>query len=510
MTRHRYSRLLPFAPHAIDFYKTGHGDQAEPGTNFIYSNFTPRSGRRFAEANQLTDWDGQFVFFGLKSSCERILEDLWEMTFFDRPKDEVLERIRHRMDGSLGPGAIKIDRFAALHDLGYLPVSIYALPEGSLVPCGVPPFTVENTHGDFSWITNFLETQISNENWKPITTATTAREFRKLIDRWAVATGSDRNFVLWQGHDFSARGLSGVFDAYSSAPGHLLSFTGTDTVSAIDLIELIYTPADSATMIGGSIPATEHSIMSLGGKEHELDTYRRLMTVVYPKGFLSIVSDTWDFFKIITAGVTALKDAIMSRDGRVVFRPDSGDPFKILVGDDNATPGSPQYKGAVQCLWEVFGGTETGAGYKLLDTHVGLIYGDSITIPLAGRIFAGLAAKGFASGNVVLGIGSFTYQMVTRDTLGTAIKATYAEVNGEPRLLFKDPLTDDGTKKSARGLLKVVRGASGRYELIDGATRHPDQPFDHGELKEVWATGRYVGPDLPLEDLRRRALGEVV
>lgn len=205
-------------------------------------------------------------------------------------------------------------------------------------------------------------------------------------------------------------------------------------------------------MIGVSVPATEHSVMCMGTEDSELETFKRLICELYPSGVVSIVSDTWDFWRVITEFTVALKPEILARQpnalglAKLVFRPDSGDPVKIICGDPDAEVGSPAYKGAVECLWEVFGGTTTDQGYKVLNERVGLIYGDSITLDRAQRILEGLEAKGFASNNLVFGIGSFTYNYLTRDTFGFAVKATWGQVNGVGRELFKDPITDSGVK----------------------------------------------------------------
>jgi|TARA_R110002110_G_scaffold184875_1_gene391756 nicotinamide phosphoribosyltransferase len=249
----------------------------------------------------------------------------------------------------------------------------------------------------------------------------------------------------------------------------------------------------------------------------ELLTYKRLITETYPDGIISIVSDTWDFWNVVdpTNGILVqLKDKIMARDGKVVIRPDSGDPVKIVTGymsdeivigedgkfhekgDWNGTfdkaGNFKQYregkeltenevKGMVQCLYEIFGGTKTSKDYIQLDSHIGAIYGDSITLERATQICERLEAKGFASTNVVFGIGSFTYQgaispnaIVTRDTHGFAVKSTYGEVlvDGERKgiEIFKDPKTDDGLKKSAKGLTAVYEDDKGGFYMKDQAT----------------------------------------
>jgi nicotinamide phosphoribosyltransferase len=214
--------------------------------------------------------------------------------------------------------------------------------------------------------------------------------------------------------------------------------------------------------------------MCAGGKEDEIDTFRRLLNT-YPTGILSVVSDTWDLWKVCTEHIVTLKEEILARNGKLVIRPDSGDPVHILCGysgkegDEYVDPTTPEGKGVIELLWDVFGGTTNEQGYKVLDPHIGAIYGDSITIDRANEICSRLEAKGFASTNVVLGIGSFTYQYNTRDTFGFAMKATYVEVNGEGREIFKDPITDDGTKKSATGLLRITTGEDG-YKLVDRQT----------------------------------------
>jgi len=262
-------------------------------------------------------------------------------------------------------------------------------------------------------------------------------------------------------------------------------------VAAIDYLEDYYN-ADG--IIGVSVPATEHSVMCMGTKEDEVETFRRLIEDLYPKGIVSIVADTWDFWQVITEFTVALKDKILAREtnelglAKVVFRPDSGDPVKIICGDPDAPKDSPAYKGAVECLWDVFGGTQTDAGFKVLHERVGLIYGDSITLERAKHILDGLAAKGFASSNIVLGIGSYTYQYMTRDSFGFAMKATWGQVNGEGRDIFKDPITDSGLKKSAKGLLRVEKEGDD-YVLYDQQTAEQENQgafeivFEDGKLR---------------------------
>lgn len=399
-----------FAPHAADAYKAGHLMQYTPGTEFVYSNFTGRGSKL---ATVLPDFDGKAVFMGLHGVLQWMLVDLWNASFFSQPKAQVLGRFQRRMDYALGPGAVDTKHMGALHDVGYLPLLIKALPEGSRVNLRVPYFTVTNTDPQFYWLTNYIESQISAESWKTINNATIAYEFWRLLHRYCEKTGGITDFVRWQGHDFSMRGMSGIYDAAQSGLGHLSCFTGTDSFLSLDYAEDYYGADASLEALGGSVPATEHSVVTMEGPDNELPFVRRLITELYPRGVVSSVSDSYDFWWMMTEGIKALHADIMARQpdmfglNKTVFRPDSGDPVLIVCGDPDAPQGSPQWKGAIRCLWDEFGGTRTSTGHKLLDPHVGLIYGDAITLDRAQRILARLDEEGFCSSNIVFGIGSY-------------------------------------------------------------------------------------------------------
>ena len=491
---------------SMDSYKLGHGEMYPEGTTKVYSNFTPRSMSHFNVPEQYKA-DKKIVWFGLQGFLHE-LNAVWRETFFDLPEDEVCAEFLELVAPFCGPNGFNIERVRELHRIGYLPLEIKSLPEGARVPIGVPVLTVTNTVDSAFWLPNFLETWLSTELWKSSTSATMARVYRKIIDSYADLTGGSKEFVTWQGHDFSMRGMSGIADGAKSGAGHLLSFTGTDVLSAVKYINDYYN--GKSTFVGGSVPASEHSVMSSSSRDAELDTYRYILSK-YPSGVVSLVSDTYDFFQVITTYATILKDDILNRVpdslglAKVVFRPDSGDPVNIITGDPSAPVGSPEHKGAVECLWEIFGGTTNSLGYKTLNQRVGLIYGDSITVPRCEAILVRLAAKGFASDNIVFGIGSYTYQFATRDSLGFAMKATHRVTNGEGVAIFKDPKTDSGTKKSAKGLLCVHRSPlSGDYILVDGVTEEAERV---GELKTVFLDGKILVND-SFEAIRARVSAE--
>ena len=473
----------------IDFYKADHRSQYPEGTETVFSNWTPRKSR-------IADVDS-VVFFGLQYYIDEYLMRRWNDEFFALPKREVVDAYGRRMKNA--GIAITVDHIEALHDVGYLPIEIYALPEGSAVPLGVPMFVMWNTLPEFFWLTNYLETSMSSIIWGPCTSATISRRYRRTLDHWVAATGGDEAFIDWQGHDFSYRGMFGTEAAMLSGAGHLLYFTGTDTVPAIDFLERYYEADSDIELVGGSVPATEHSVMCMGTKEAEVETFRRLLTELYPNGIVSIVSDTWDYWKVWTEYLPELRDEILAREGTVTIRPDSGDPVTILVGDPDAPVGSPAYRGSYELAWELFGGATNDEGFRTLDPHINLIYGDSITVERCEAICAGLAAKGFVPVNI-FGIGSYTYQYNTRDTFGFAMKATAGVVNGEAREIFKDPVTDDGTKRSARGLLAVDE-IDGRFVLTESTS------WDHVRncaFEPAFVDGKAVRHE-SLASIRKRA-----
>ena len=473
-----------------DGYKVDHRRQYPEQTTLVYSNWTPRKSR-ISGVNKV-------VLFGLQYFIKKYIIEDFNCNFFSKPKEEVVKEYSRRINNYLGANAVGTAHIEALHDLGYIPMVIKALPEGASVPIRVPMFTMYNTIPEFFWLTNYFETLVSTTIWMPCTSATIAKQYRLILDQYAKETSSQQEFVDWQGHDFSMRGMAGLEAAQMSAAGHLLSFTGTDTIPAIDFLEQYYNANSDAELIGGSVAATEHSVMCMGTNLGEQETFKRLITEVYPGGVVSIVSDTWDLWKVLTEYLPNLKEEVLNRDGKVVIRPDSGDPADIICGNPNGKTEVEQ-KGVVTLLWETFGGTTNDKGFKELDAHIGAIYGDSITVERATDICERLKKKGFASTNVVLGIGSYTYQYNTRDTFGFAMKATYGEVDGVGREIYKDPITDDGTKKSAKGLIKIEQ-QEGDYVLIDQVSWEEEKT---GALQEVFKDGKLV-KEFSLKEIRDR------
>jgi nicotinamide phosphoribosyltransferase len=472
-----------------DGYKTGHHQQYPKGTEEVYSNWTPRSNKYAPKGcTKVVSFGQQYVM--------KWLHDYFEENFFSKDKNTVCHEIKEELSLYLNTD-YDVLHYEKLHDLQYLPLKVKSLEEGVEVPMRVPMLTVVNTHKDFYWVTNFLETILSAMLWQPMTSATIALLYKRIFCKWALLTDEQNtDFIDFQGHDFSMRGMGGLQSAVLSGMGHASVFLGSDTLPVISSLRKYY---NAEGFVIGSVNATEHSVMCAGTKQEEINTFRELMNT-YPTGILSVVSDTWDLWKVLTDYLPKLQNEILSRDGKLVIRPDSGDPIAIICGESEKLGGTlPKEKGVVELLWDVFGGTINTQGFKILNPKIGAIYGDSITTERADEICKRLHDKGFASTNVVLGIGSFTYQFKTRDTFGFAMKATSVVVNGERREIFKDPITDDGIKKSAKGLLKVAL-MNGEYMLKDQVSEREE---NEGELQVIYENGVFLNT-ISLEKIREK------
>jgi nicotinamide phosphoribosyltransferase len=467
-----------------DGYKLCHKDQYPARTNWVYETWTPRMSRIAGISH--------VVFFGLQGALAEMTH-AFEQYFFSQPLETVVseyeEAIQHVFAQTNANFAATHSsaHIRALHQLGYLPIQIKAMKEGSLVPIGVPMFTIENTHPDFFWLPGYLETQLSAYIWSPMTAATIADRYKRLLNSYAEKTG-DIHKVHTQAGDFSMRGMGSPETAYRTAGGHLLSFSVSATLSVRNYLKSYYAASNDILMY---TPSTEHSVMCSYG-EQEVEAFRHLITEVYPSGNISIVSDTYDLWNVVDQVLPQLKELILSRDGKVVIRPDSGDPIHIICGDKESDRETVR-KGIVERLFEIFGGTVNSKGYKELDPHIGVVYGDSITVDRADKICSGLMEKGFASTNTALGIGSYTYQYVTRDTFGFALKGTAEEVDGQFKAIQKRPATDIGNfKKSQKGIVAVVF-EDHDYRLIDDLNPQTVNELKNKNLlKDFYINGEFV------------------
>lgn len=557
-----------------DFYKTIHHLAYIPKLDYLVSYWTPRMTR--------IDGVDKVVSFGQQAMVKEYLINLFNDNFFNRDWEEVKAEYEELISNTMTVQASDTSEMKRLHDLGYLPIRIKSVAEGERVNIKTPMFEVTNTVKGFGWLVNYLETYMSVNIWFPMTTATIAYEYRKIVNKYFEKT-VENGIPATACGDFSMRGMTSPESAMKASAGHLTSFTGTATIPSIVWLEQYYNCDSRKEVVGKGVPSTEHSVMSSYGREGEFECYRHLIEDVFKTGPLSMVSDTYDYWNVITNYLPRLKNSILNRDGKIIIRGDSGDPVDIICGelkasdymvvnglteegikdyfkkyaeehydfggthtswykvriadklyevtcehawveDEEDSDGmyiaeveyvdvkeieiTPAMKGTVELLWDIFGGTVNSKGYKVLDPHIGAIYGDSITLDRAKAIYARLEEKGFAVNNCTLGVGSYSFQYNTRDSLGFALKATNSVIDGVEKHIYKDPVTDkvkgNNFKKSQRGMCYVYRdGDDILYTDEHTIEELKEEKYADNLLQTIFEDGKVVN-EVSLAEIRGR------
>lgn len=489
----------------LDFYKTAHAEQYPQTLTRMVSYYTPRMSR-------LKDVD-KVTMFGLQAFIKEYLIRAFDHWFFRKNWEDILATYKRVLNATIHTDGIGENRLKALHNLGYLPIQIRAVPEGVRTNIKVPQIEISNTHPDFVWLVNSIETMLSCSMWHTQVSAEVGYRYRQIVNKYAALTCDDD--VVWAKllGDFSMRGQESVESATKSSAAFCLSFLNTATVPAILWLEDNYGCDCTKDPVAFGTLSTEHSVMCSNAAVDgdEITHVRRLLTEIYPHQNFSMVSDSYDYWNLVEHILPMLKDEILAHDGCLAIRGDSGNPVEVVTE-------------TVFKLWDIFGGSINSKGYKVLNPHVKALYGDSITPQRCELIYKILERNGFAINNVSLGVGSFSMQCLeewkknddtgldevvyhpyTRDTFGIAVKATYAEdTEGKPIMIFKNPKTDNGHfKKSKRGCCRVFRDGDG-YAYEDGLTWAEAQ--DGNELQTVFKDG-IVTKFYTLHDVRRNLHG---
>lgn len=478
----------------MDFYKAVHSDMLNSKMTKSMSYYTPRMSR-------VDRWN-KVVMFGLQMFCKTWLIDYFNDYFFNMPKDEVVGEYKRVLDASLGAGIYDYHKIEKLHDLGYLPIEIIALPEGTVVPVHVPMFGITNTHPDFAWLPQALESLISAEMWYPQITATVGKTYREIVNKYYDITCEDNVSRERALGAFDFRGDMCVDAALKAGAGWCMSFVNTATVPVIPYLEEMFNADCTKEEVAFGAVSTEHFVMcSNYAVDGDEETFlRKMLTELYPDTSFSCVLDSYDYWNVIDNILPKLHREIMEHNGCMLMRGDSGDCVEVVTK-------------TVFKLWEQFGGTVNSKGYKVLDPHVKAIYGDSITVQRCEEIYQILMENGFACSNVALGVGSFSMHCIeennvlkpfTRDTFSSCIKACYAEVDGKCYPIFKNP-KDGGFKKSQKGLCYVYRNENGELAYKDEYTSENIQ--DGNLLETVFKDGKLI-KEYTLKEIRERLATE--
>ena len=411
-----------------DFYKAVHSEMLDKGMTKSVSYYTPRMSR-------VKRWN-KVVNFGLQAFCKTYLIDYFNQNFFNRPEDEVVEEYKHYLETTMGVGICDFEKVRALHKLGYLPIEIVSLPEGALVPIHCPIFGVTNTHPDFAWLGQALESLISAEMWYPMICATVGHSYREVVNKYYEETCDDNIPRRRALGNFDFRGDQGLDAALKAGAGWCLSFVNSATVPVIPFLEKMYNCDCGKEEVAFGAVSTEHFVMcsnsakdTADNPEYEyadIDPHReriflkRLLTELYPNTSFSCVCDSYDYWNVVKNILPTLKDEILNHNGCFLVRGDSGDCVKVVTE-------------TVFELWKTFGGTTNTKGYKVLNPHVKALYGDSITIQRAEEIYEILKKNGFAACNVSLGVGSFSMHCIEEDEIVSGESVLYY-VNDEGKI----------------------------------------------------------------------------
>lgn len=459
-----------------DAYKYSHHKLYLPGTTKVYSYMESRGGK----------FDNT-VFYGLQYFIKEYLNDI---TFTQEDLDEAITYLPKIFGRDDVFDASKFQYILDKYD-GKLPVTIKAVPEGTAVETSNVLMTIENNDPNCYWLPNFLETLLM-QVWYPSTVATISREVKKTVTQYFEETATPGaeagiDFVL---NDFGFRGVSSVESAGLGGSAHLINFNGSDTLMAGVFAQNYY---NTVEVYGSSVPATEHSICTLLGKEGELDIFKHVLNT-FPSGILACVSDSYDIFKACEEyWGENLKTQILERDGILVIRPDSGDPVRTLLA-------------LFEILFDKFGFVTNEKGYKVLPPQVRILQGDGVNYDAIKEMFQALKDTQISAENLVLGMGGALLQNLDRDTQKYAIKCSYAVVDGKEVIVQKSPIEMDENgkitesfKKSKGGRLKLVNAGNG-YETV---LEH-DRPELKDELITVFENGQLV-KEWTFEDVKENA-----
>lgn len=440
-----------------DSYKLSHYKQYPAGTEQVFSYIESRGG--LFEST---------LFFGLQKALIELNNNFPDWDDFNEAKTLA----------SAHGVPFNEQGWHDLINLGYFPLEIRAVKEGRVINTQNVLVTVVNTDSRFYWLTSYLETSLLRAVWYPTTVATLSFECKKVINRYMQATCDSSEGLGFKLHDFGARGVSSEESAGIGGAAHLVSFLGTDTLSAIRCAQRYY---DSG-VCGFSIPATEHSTITSWGRENELDAYRNVLEQ-FPEGLLACVSDSYDIFNAVNnMWGDKLKAQIENRQGTLVIRPDSGDPEDILPI-------------LLESIGERFGFTLNHKGYKVLNDKVRLIQGDGVNLSSIGRILEIMTAKGWSTENIAFGMGGGLLQQLNRDTQKFAMKNSAVKVNGQWRDVYKDPVTDHG-KRSKKGILDLQDGKTVRIDADDLLTER-----QNSDLTVVYRDGKLLNT-LTFQEIR--------
>ncbi|AKU79643.1 nicotinamide phosphoribosyltransferase domain-containing protein [Spiroplasma turonicum] len=449
-----------------DSYKLDHKDQYPEKTTFLFANITTRSFKAFEKEFNIDDEKIEYIYsYGIDYTFKKLIEE-WEENFFTKNWTDILDEINDLNNyTNIRYTDSMISDFEYMHtNLKKLPIDFITLEyfekqfnKKIKVTENTPLVFIWNTNPRFYWLVGFIETWLISEIWPIITSGNVSLQFKKLAKKYSSFTCENDEHIPYQFHDFSQRGICTNYGSIKTGIGHLMNFIGSDNLPSIkELSKYLDCFINKKNkVIGTSVFATEHSVMSAGSKDKEFETYERLLDL-YPTGILSIVSDTWNIFNVLEVYLPRLKDKILQRNGKLVIRPDSLNPIELIIGNnkDDDSKFESEKIGIIKFIDNLFGHKINSKGYKVLNDKIGLIFGDNISFKKAKDLLDNLTRLGYASSNVNFGIGSHNYSWsIRRDSLSIAQKVTFGKIENKNVVMQKQPYKES-LKNSRKGLIK--------------------------------------------------------
>jgi len=506
----------------VDGYKICHPFLQPKSVSHVFTGWTGRYNKYQQEAKNTVIW-------GQQARIKQYMIDWFDNNFFYKDVDDLEKKHVRNVSICFSPRYSDFSKFRKLYELGYLPIEIWGLPEGTLCPVNVPDHWIRNTHPDFGWLPQYLEDLWSTHNWMPPTSATTGHDRRTLQQKYVDITCEDTNITKYMISDFSLRGMAEMESAaMASSGGHLLSFAKSATMGSADFLEKYYNADIEKDLTNMATPSLEHSIvcqliaefenMLLSGGEYkgitwdkyknskredgspvdiklvaEMCVIKYLITDVQLEGALSYVSDTYDYWGVLTWILPKLIDDICNRQGALVIRADSGDPIKITCGDSLADLWYEKI-GSLRVLKKIFGVSTNKKGYDVLPSQIRMIYADAITRERQEKILKRCVEMKISVENIFFGIGSVSYQYVTRDTRGYAIKATSCIMDGIEVAIQKNPKTDSA-KASQKGCFAAHYDSLGEITYTDELTYEEAINFEGNLYVKKFVDGKQYNID---------------
>lgn len=370
-------------------------------------------------------------------------------------------------------------------DLGYLPIRIQAVKEGTILPVKNVLVQLENTDPRFPWLTSFIETPLLRAIWYPTTVATKSRSIKNVMKEYLLKTTDDLSSLDFMLHDFGARGVSSYESSGIGGVAHLMNFRGTDTLSTLDFASDFY----GCGMAGHSVDAMEHATVTSWGRDGEQDAYENAIDAYSKPGkIFSIVPDSYDMERAVRDMLgTALKDKIETLGGRCVIRPDSGEPIRNILW-------------ILRTLEEKFGVRVNAKSFKVLPDYLRILQGDGVNEAAIIRIFEAVMIAGYSVENLVFGMGSELLQIVNRDDMRFAMKCNAIKREGGYwENVVKDPKTDP-SKRSKAGRLALINSPGIGWKTVPEHETNGNANM----LEDAFVNGKIMR-DQTLDDIRSLA-----